>query len=70
MNKRILNGLKHHNFTEIGKAIAYFQKNTGTLVKQFNRDAIKDALKDFLPGQIRDDVIDEIIQQIKNQVKE
>ena len=64
MEKRIGNALKHGNISDIGKAIAYFNKNTGTLSKQFNREALKDALKNYLPEKIRDNVIDEIINHI------
>ena len=65
MEKRIFGALKKGDFSEIGKAVAYFQKNTGTLAKQFNKEALKDALKDYLPDKIRDNVIDEIVNYVK-----
>ncbi|MGI5171977.1 hypothetical protein H0R92_00020 [Treponema sp. OMZ 840] len=65
MEKRIFGALKKGDFSEIGKAVAYFQKNTGTLAKQFNKKALKDALKNYLPEKIRDNVIDEILNYVK-----
>ena len=70
MEKRIFGALKKGDFSEIGKAVAYFQKNTGTLAKQFNKEALKDALKNYLPDKIRDNVIEEIVNYVKKNPEE
>ena len=70
MEKRIFGALKKGDFSEIGKAVAYFQKNTGTLAKQFNKEALKDALKNYLPDKIRDNVIDEILNYVKKNLED
>lgn len=70
MEKRILSALKKGDFSEIGKAVAYFQKNTGTLAEQFNKETLKDALKNYLPEKIRDDVIDAIVNNVKKNSEE
>lgn len=70
MEKRILSALKKGDFSEIGKAVAYFQKNTGTLAEQFNKETLKDALKNYLPEEIRDDVIDAIVNNVKKNSEE
>lgn len=57
--------MKKVDFSEIGKAVAYFSKNKGTLAKQFNKKGLKDALKNYLPEKIRDNVIDEILNYVK-----
>ena len=70
MEKRIFSALKKGDISEIGKAVAYFQKNTGTLAKQFNKEALKDALKNLLPEKIRDNVIDEIVNYVNKSLEE